>query len=116
MYNLGVDCQKCYFQAINHHHHLSSPPRRKNRLSNTLKMEVIRKKEEGMGNTAIGREMGLAESTVRSIWKSRDAIKKTAKMDGVDAVEGHSSMSNTANILRRRILHHSSTRRRKMFN
>lgn len=37
-------------------------------MTHTTKMEVIQRKEEGQGDTATGRAIGLAESTVMTIW------------------------------------------------
>ena len=40
-------------------------------LDFSIKQEVIKRKEEGQGNSAIGRALGLSESTVRTTWKKR---------------------------------------------
>ena len=63
---------------------------RKKLLTHAIKLEIIKKKEDGKGNTAIGREMGLSESTVRTVWKNREAIKKTVKAYGASALDGRS--------------------------
>lgn len=77
---------------------------RKKLLTHAIKLEIIKKKEDGKGNTAIGREMGLSESTVRTVWKNREAIKKTVKAYGASALDGRSRSSNPAVILMERYL------------
>lgn len=57
-------------------------------LNFTIKMEVVRLKEEGQGNSAIGRALGLSESTVRTIWKIRDEIKASVKAYGPSQIDG----------------------------
>ena len=39
-------------------------------ISFDIKKEIIPWKEKGEGNTAIGRDLGLSESSVRIIWRS----------------------------------------------
>ena len=46
---------------------------KKKLLTHSIKLDIIKKKEQGMGNTAIGREMGLSQSTVHTVWKNREA-------------------------------------------
>lgn len=53
-----------------------------------VKREVIRKKDAGMGNSAIGREMGLSESTVRTIYKCKDDILKCIEAYGTSKLDG----------------------------
>ena len=48
-------------------------------LDFSIKQEVVKRKEEGQGNSAIGRALGLSESTVRTIWKKKDEIKASVK-------------------------------------
>ena len=73
-------------------------------LTHSIKLDIIKKKEQGMGNTAIGREMGLSESTVHTVWKNREAIKKTVKTYGASSLDGCSRNSNPAVILMERYL------------
>ena len=61
--------------------------KRKN-ITLAMKREVIRRKEGGMGNSAIGRAMGLGESTVRCILKKRDEILKCVDAYGSSALDG----------------------------
>ena len=44
-------------------------------LDFSIKQDVIKRKEEGQGNSAIGHALGLSESTVKTIWKKKDEIK-----------------------------------------
>ena len=46
------------------------------------KREVIRRKDAGEGNSAIGRVMGLHEATVRTIYRKREEILKSVKAYG----------------------------------
>ena len=47
-------------------------------LGFSFKQEVMKRKEEGQGNSAIG----LSESTVRTVWKKKDEIKAFVKAYG----------------------------------
>ena len=60
--------------------------KRKN-ISLSVKREVIRKKDGGMGNSAIGRAMGLHESTVRCILRKREEILKCINAYGTGALD-----------------------------
>ena len=51
-------------------------------LDFSIKQEVIKRKEEGQGDSAIGRALGLNESTVKTIWKKKDEIKALVKAYG----------------------------------
>ena len=61
--------------------------KRKN-ITLAVKREVIRRKDGGMGNSAIGRAMGLGESTVRCILKKCDEILKCIDVHRSSATDG----------------------------
>ena len=48
-------------------------------ISLDIKKEVIAWKEKGEGNIAIGHDLGLSESSVRTIWRKRDEIHASIK-------------------------------------
>ena len=48
-------------------------PRKNKFISHELKLDVIERKKKGEGNSMIGRAVGLAESTVRTIWANRES-------------------------------------------
>ena len=56
-------------------------------LDFSIKQEVVKRKEEGQGNSAIGRALGLSESTVRTIWKKKDEIKASVKAYGTSQID-----------------------------
>ena len=56
---------------------------KRNSLDFSIKQEVIKHKEEGQGNSAISRALGLSESTVRTIWEMKDGIKASVKAYGI---------------------------------
>ena len=56
-------------------------------LDFSIKQEVVKHKEEGQGNSAIGRALGLSESTVRTIWKKKDEIKASVKAYGTSQID-----------------------------
>ena len=60
--------------------------KRKN-ITLDVKREVIRKKDAGMGNSAIGRAMDLHESTVRCILRKREEIIKCIEGYGTSAID-----------------------------
>ncbi|KAK4319931.1 hypothetical protein Pmani_009171 [Petrolisthes manimaculis] len=65
-----------------------NPRTRKNKaITLKVKLEVIKRKEDGQGNSAIGRNMNLGESTVRCIWKKKDEIRKAVKAYGGGSVD-----------------------------
>ncbi|KAK3875317.1 hypothetical protein Pcinc_019811 [Petrolisthes cinctipes] len=45
------------------------------------------RKEKGEGNSAIGRDLGLSESSVRTIWRKRDEIRASIKAYGVSKID-----------------------------
>ena len=63
-----------------------APTKRKN-ISLEVKRQVIQKKDGGMGNSVIGRVMGLSESTVRTIIKNRESILKCIDAYGSSAID-----------------------------
>ena len=48
-------------------------------LDFSIKQEVIKRKEESQDNSAIGRALGLSESTVRAIWKNKMTSRRLSK-------------------------------------
>lgn len=52
-----------------------------------VKRDVIKRKEEGQGNSAIGRALGLSESTVRTIWKNKSEILRSIKAYGITKLD-----------------------------
>ncbi|KAK4325626.1 hypothetical protein Pmani_003795 [Petrolisthes manimaculis] len=65
-----------------------NPRTRKNKaITLKVKLEVIKRKEDGQGNSDIGRNMNLGESTVRCIWKKKDEIRKAVKAYGGGSVD-----------------------------
>ena len=56
-------------------------------LDFSIKQEVIKCKEEGQGNSAIGCTLGLSESTVSTIWKTIDEIKESVKAYGTSQID-----------------------------
>ncbi|KAK4327563.1 hypothetical protein Pmani_001970 [Petrolisthes manimaculis] len=65
-----------------------NPCTRKNKaITLKVKLEVIKRKEDGQGNSDIGRNMNLGESTVRCIWKKKDEIRKAVKAYGGGSVD-----------------------------
>lgn len=62
-------------------------PLKRKSLTLEMKLEVIKKKEQGWGNTKIGRAMGLRESTVRTILKQKEQIEKLKKSYGASKVD-----------------------------
>ena len=65
-----------------------------------VKREVIRKKDGGKGNSAIGREMGLSESTVRTILKSRGEILKCIEAYGTSKLDGRVVAHSNAELVK----------------
>ena len=61
-----------------------------------MKLQIIERKQKNEGNTAIGRALGLSESTVRSVWKNREKIMKMVKSYGAAAIDNRSRSSNPA--------------------
>ena len=61
---------------------------KRKKISLDVKRDVIKKKDMGMGNSAIGREMGLSESTVRTILKNKAEILKCIDAYGTSAIDG----------------------------
>ena len=55
-------------------------PKRKH-LTLEIKKEIIDRKEKGEGNSAIGRSMGLNESSVRAVWRKKDDILRAIKAE-----------------------------------
>ncbi|XP_045112523.1 tigger transposable element-derived protein 1-like [Portunus trituberculatus] len=58
-------------------------------LDFSIKQEVVKRKEEGQGNSAIGRALGHSESTVRTVWKKKDEIKASVKAYGTSQIDNH---------------------------
>ena len=57
-------------------------------LDLSIKQEVVKRKKEGQGNSAIGRALGLSESTVRTILKKKkDEIKASVKAYGTSQID-----------------------------
>ncbi|KAK3890069.1 hypothetical protein Pcinc_005984 [Petrolisthes cinctipes] len=56
-------------------------------ISFDIKKEVISRKEKGEGNSAIGRDLGLSESSVRTIWRKRDEIRASIKAYGASKID-----------------------------
>ncbi|XP_045122673.1 tigger transposable element-derived protein 1-like [Portunus trituberculatus] len=56
-------------------------------LDFSIKQGVVKRKEEGQGNSAIGRALDLSESTVRTIWKKKDEIKASVKVYGTSQID-----------------------------
>lgn len=52
-----------------------------------VKRDVIKRKERGQGNSAIGRALGLSESTVRTIWKNKSEILRSIKAYGITKLD-----------------------------
>ena len=48
-------------------------------ISFDIKKEVIARKDKEEGNTAIGRDVELSESSVRTIWRKRNEIHASIK-------------------------------------
>lgn len=44
-------------------------------LSPSTKLEIIRRKDKREGNSKTGRDTGLSEPTVRTVYKNKEAIK-----------------------------------------
>ena len=71
------------------------PPKRKS-ISLQVKREVIKRKEEGQGNSAIGRAMNLHEATVRTIWKKREEILEMYESYGASGVDSRKYASSAS--------------------
>ncbi|KAJ8872274.1 hypothetical protein PR048_025876 [Dryococelus australis] len=71
----GQDCTAEVTLLFCHHFILALPQGRK-RLAFTLeqKMHIIREIEKGKSKSDVSRELGLASSTVATIWKNRDSV------------------------------------------
>lgn len=63
-------------------------------LSLDMKREVIKRKEAGQGNSAIGRDLKISESTVRTIWKKKDEILAAVKAYGSAKFDSRKRMSD----------------------
>ena len=71
------------------------PPKRKS-ISLQVKREVIKRKEEGQGNSAIGHAMNLHEATIRTIWKKREEILKMYESYGASGVDSRKYASSVS--------------------
>ena len=60
-----------------------------------VKREVIRRKDAGEGNSAIGRVLGLHEATVRTIYRKREDILKSVKAYGSSSFDDRKRVNPT---------------------
>ena len=58
------------------------------------KRDIIRRRDEGQGGRAIGRILGLNESTVRNIYAKRDEILKSCKAYGSSVFDSRSKVNS----------------------
>lgn len=79
-------------------------PRKNKFISHELKLDVIERKKKGEGNSMIGRAVGLAESTVRTIWANREKIEKMKKCYGAAPLDKRSRAHDPAMVLMERYL------------
>ena len=75
---LPLDSSSCYTANFDPDMPGRASTKRK-AISFDIKKEVIARKEKGEGNTAIGRDLGLSESSVRVTWRKRDQIHASVK-------------------------------------
>ena len=68
---------------------MASKPKRKY-LTLSEKKDIIRRRDEGQGARAIGRVLGLNESTIRRIYSQKTAILKSCKAYGPTAPDSRS--------------------------
>lgn len=85
---------------------MPKPERTRKFLSHSIKLEIIRRKEKGEGNSKIGRDMGLSESTICTVYKNKEAIKAIVKTYGASDLDkrSHSKGANAAMVLMERYL------------
>ena len=62
--------------------------RKRKSLALEVKLDILKRKEQGEGTSAIGRKLGLAQSTVWTVLKNGEAIRKA----GENATHLHSKL------------------------
>ena len=53
---------------------MPKPERTRKFLSHSIKLEIIWRKEKGEGNSKIGRDIGLSEFTLRTVYKNSGVV------------------------------------------
>ena len=74
---------------------------RPKRQSMTLqrKMEIIKMKDDGMRNAAIARVFGLNESSVRSVLKNAESLRKMSKSYGASPFDSRKYLCSSSDLL-----------------
>ena len=85
-------------------------------ISFNIKKEVIARKEKGEGNTAIGRDLWLSESSVRKIWHKRDKIHASMNLQCTLISENFGDQSTNCHFLHRLHVSHRTISHRTTYS
>lgn len=86
---------------------LASSFNKKTSLTNETKLKIVKRKEAGKGNITIGEELGLPKSTMRIVWKNKEAFafEKTTRLYGVSQLDNKNYVKNPSMVLMEQYCH-----------